>query len=69
MESALAHLKLAADRLSHAEIRKEKKKILCDAFFQESLKRKKGSMGRAGYYAMRSRFVWLYDWYEKFYLK
>lgn len=25
-------------------------------------------MGRAGYYAMRSRFVWLYDWYEKFYL-
>ena len=69
MQSALANLKLAGDRLSHAEIQKEKKKILCDAFFQESLKRKKGSMGGAGYYAMRSRFVWLYDWYEQFYLK
>lgn len=65
MQSALANLKLAGDRLSHAEIQKEKKKILCDAFFQESLKRKKGSMGRVGYYAMRSRFVWLYDLYER----
>lgn len=68
MQSALDNLNRAGDKLSLAEIKKEKKKILTDSFFQESLKRKKGTVGRAGYYAMRSRCVSLLNLYEKRYL-
>lgn len=67
MQSAFANLKLADDRLSQKEIRQEKRKILQDPFFQKSLKKKKGTMGRAGYYAMRSRSVLLLGFYEKIY--
>lgn len=67
MQSAFENLKLAGNTLTDREIRQEKKKILCDDSFQESLKRKKGTMGRAGYYAMRSRCVGLLELYEKRY--
>lgn len=67
MQSAFSNLKLADGRLSPKEIRQEKGKILHDPFFQESLKQKKGTMGRAGYYAMRSRSCLLLCLYEKIY--
>lgn len=65
MQSAFDNLNRAGEKLTSAERKKEKKKILRDPYFQESLKRKKGTVGRAGYYAMRSRLLWLYDLYEK----
>ena len=68
MQMAFSNLKLAENEMPVKDIRCEKSKILHDAFFQESLKRRKGTMGRAGYYAMRSKCVWLVELYEKRYL-
>lgn len=67
MQSAFANLKLADSRLSAKEIRREKRKILHDSFFQKSVKKKKGTMGRAGYYALHSKSVLLLWLYEKLY--
>lgn len=68
MQIAFTNLKQAGNEMTDKDIRCEKSKILHDAAFQESLKRQKGTMGRAGYYAMRSKWVWLVELYEKKYL-
>ena len=68
MQTAFANLKQAGNEMSTKDIRCEKSRILHDPSFQKSLKRQKGTMGRAGYYAMRSKWVWLVELYEKRYL-
>ncbi len=64
MMCALQNYDRADCPLTKKEKVRKKNEILRDAFFQESVKQRKGRMGRGSYYALRSKSYRIYSWYD-----